>query len=192
MLYFTKWDSFVLSPIPFSSFNTFVRLFVKMQISSRLITSDETKQCLGKPLWKCRTYYMHKSWTPWISPFQILLVSSHSYKEWSFCRPVNPSTEWNMVKFYTSTCSFKAVVYICRYNNRCSNVDKNHSLGPQRKPLKTWVQKSPYCSQSNWQNDLRAVSAYIHFCQSTGLIFFVCLNKPPLWEGFLLEIIVCL
>lgn len=169
----------------------FVRLFVKMQISSRLITSDETKQSLGKSLWKCRTYYMHKSWTPWISPFHMLLVSSHSDKEWSFCRPVNPSTEWNMVKFYTSTCSFKALVYICRCNNSCSNVDKNHGSGPQRRSLKTWVEKSQCCTQRNWQNDLRAVSAYIYFCQSTGLIFFVCLNKPPLWEGLLLEMLVC-
>lgn len=168
-----------------------IRLFVKMQISSRLITSDETKQSLGKSLWKCRTYYMHKSWTPWISPFQILLVSSHSDKEWSFCRSVNPSTEWNMVKFYASTCSFKALVYICRCNNSCSNVDKNHGSGPQTRSLKTWVEKSQRSSQKNWQNYLSTVSTYIFFCQSTGLIFFVCLNNLPLREGFVLEMLVC-
>lgn len=148
----------------------FVHLF-KMQVSSRLITSDETKQSPGKSLWKHRTYYIHKRWTPWISSFQVLLVSSHSDKEWSFCKPVNPSTERNMVKFYTSTCSFKALVYICRCNNSCSNVVKNHGSGPQRRSLKTWVQKSQCCSQRKQKNYLRAVSAYIYFRQSTGLIF---------------------
>lgn len=146
-----------------------------MQISSRLITSDETKQSLGKSLWKRRTYYTHRTWTPWISTFQVLLVPSHSDNEWSFCRPVNPFTEWNMVKFYTSACSCKALVCICRCNNGCSNVVKNHGSGPQRRSLKTWVQKSKCCSQSKEKNYLRAVSAHIYFCQSTGLIFLCVL-----------------
>lgn len=159
----------------------FTRLFVKMQISSRLITSEETKQSLGKSLWKCRTYYTHKSWTPWISPFQLLLVSSHSDKEWSFCRAVNPSTERNMAKFYTSTCSFKALVYICRCNKSCSDVDKNHVVGPQRRSLKTWVEKSQCCSQKELAKWFKGC---VHLISAKALTEFpLCVLISHLCEG---------
>lgn len=88
-----------------------------------------------------------------------------------------------MVKFYTSTRPWFTSVDVI------SNVDKNHGSGLQRRSLKTWVEKFQCCSQRNWQDDLGVVSAYIYFCQTVGLIFFVCLNKPPLWER--LEMLVC-
>lgn len=187
MLYITIWGSFP-PPVPFNSFNI---LFICLL------------RCRSPPAWSLQ---MRQS-NPMVNPsghaehitctrvelLEFPLFRSSRFpviqiKKGAFVGQLIHLLNEIWYKFYTSTSSVKALVYICRCNNNCSNADRSHGSGPQRRSLETWVEKSQCHSQRNRQNDLKA---YIYFCQSTGLIIFVCLNKPPLWEVLLPEMPVC-